>query len=209
MGTPEVFWSQPRIAGALIVGSTVLLLAISLPFYLRGDIRAVEAQFRPIEVAVGNIPVLRVASAGLGPWVSLLLAGFVVLAVDLIQKGSVILPVLAIVGLTVFTVAWILESAFHTGVTVWAVGQLEAGQPVPELFNQLKGWLNVYVQWMVNPLALLAFIGLALASLRTGVLPGWAAWTITIWSAVWFFIPFPLALFPVPVFFGVLLLVNG
>jgi hypothetical protein len=57
--TVEGFWSQPRIAGAVIIGATVLLLAISLPFYLRGDIRAVEAQFRPIEVAVGNIPVLR------------------------------------------------------------------------------------------------------------------------------------------------------
>jgi len=209
MGTPEILWSQPRIAGALIVGSTVLLLAISLPFYLRGDIRAVEAQFGPIDVAVGNIPVLRVASAGLGPWVSVLLAGFVVLAVDLVRRENAVLPVLAVVGLTVFTVAWILESAFHTGVTVWAVRELEADREVPELFNQLKMWLNVYVQWMVNPLAFLAFIGLAVASLRVGVPPGWAAWTITIWSAVWFFIPFPLALFPVPVFFGVVLLVNG
>ena len=74
-------------------------------------------------------------------------------------------------GLTVFTVAWILESAFHTGVTVWAVGQLEAGEPVPELFHQLKSWLNVYLQWMVNPLAFLSFIGLTIASLRAGALP--------------------------------------
>jgi hypothetical protein len=205
----EPFWTQPRIAGAAIIGATVVLLAISVPFYLRGDIRAVEAQFRPIEAAVGNIPVLRVASAGLGPWVSFMLAGFVVLAVDLIRKGSVILPALAIVGLTVFTVAWILEGAFHTGVTVWAVGQLEAGQPLPELFHQMKSWLNVYVQWTVNPLAFLSFIGLAVASLRTGVLPSWAAWGVIVWSAIWVVIPFPLALFPVPVFLGAVLLING
>jgi hypothetical protein len=209
VGTADLFWTQPRIAGAVITGGTVLLLAISVPFYLRGDIRAVEAQFRPIEVAVGNIPVLRVASAGIGPWVTILLAGFVVLCIDLIRRGNVVLPVLAIVGLTVFTVVWILESAFHAGVTVWAVGQLEAGEAVPELFHQMKTWLNVYVQWMVNPLAFLSFIAIAIASLRTGVLPGWAAWGTIVWSAVWFFIPFPLALFPVPVFIGTVLLVNG
>lgn len=209
MPTAESIWSQPRIAGAVIIGATVLLLAISLPFYLRGDIRAVEAQFRPVEVAVGNMSVLRVASAGLGPWVCFLLAGFVVLAVDLIRRGSVVLPSLAIVGLTVFTVAWIFEGAFHTGVTVWAVGQLEEGQPLPELFHELKTWLNVYVQWTVNPLAFLSFIAIAAASLRTDVLPAWSAWGVIVWSAIWFFIPFPLALFPVPVFLGAVLLING
>ncbi|MEX0863824.1 MAG: hypothetical protein WD269_03000 [Acidimicrobiia bacterium] len=158
-------------------------------------------------MAVGKVLVLRVASAGLGPWVSFLLAGFVILAVDLIRQGSVLLPALAILGLTIFTVPWILESAFHTGVTVWAVREL--GREVPELLNQHKTWLNVYIQWMVNPLAFLSFIGLAIASLRTGVLPSWAAWSTIIWSAVWLFIPFPLALFPVPVFLGVVLLVGG
>lgn len=48
---------------------------------------------------------------------------------------------------------------FGIGVTVWAVGQVEAGEPVPELFHQLKQWLNVYVQCLVNPLAFLSFIG--------------------------------------------------
>lgn len=47
MPATDVIWTQPRIAGALIIGSTVVLLAISLPFYLRGDIRAVEVRFRP------------------------------------------------------------------------------------------------------------------------------------------------------------------
>lgn len=205
----EGLWTQPRIAGAVITGGTLLLLTVSVPFYVRGDIRAVEAQFRPIEVAVGNIPVLRVASAGIGPWVTILLGGFVLLGVDLVRKGSVVLPVLAVVGLTIFTLAWILESAFHTGVTVWAVEQLEAGDAVPELFHQLKTWLNVYVQWMVNPLAFLSFIAIALASLQTGVIPGWAAWGVIVWSAVWLFLPFPLALFPVPVFLGAVLLIQG
>ncbi len=86
---------------------------------------------------------------------------------------------------------------------------LEAGEAVPELFHQLKTWLNVYVQWMVNPIAFLSFIAIAVVSLRSGVLPGWAAWGVIVWGAVWFFIPFLLALFPVPVFLGAMLLING
>jgi hypothetical protein len=160
-------------------------------------------------VAVGETAVLRVASVTLGPWVAALLAAFVVLGVDLIRRGSVLLPALAMTGLIVFTVAWIMEAAFHTGVTVWAVKELEAGRQVPVLFDQLKTWLNVYVQWTVNPIAFLSFIGFALASLSVGILPGWAGWAVVVWCSLWFFVPFPLALFPVPVFLGVVLLIYG
>jgi len=145
----------------------------------------------------------------LGPWVAALLAAFVVLGVDLIKRGSVLLPALAMAGLIVFTVVWILEAAFHTGVTVWAVEELEAGRQVPVLFDQLKSWLNVYVQWIVNPIAFLSYIGFALACLRVGILPGWAAWGVVVWCGLWVFVPFPLALFPVPVFLGVTLLIYG
>lgn len=193
----------------MIVGALLVLLAVTAPVYVRGNLRAVEAQFRPIDVAVGETAVLRMASVTLGPWVAVLLAAFVVLGVDLIRRGSVLLPALAMAGLTVFTIAWILEAAFHTGVTVWAVGELEAGREVPVLFDQLKRWLNLYVQWIVNPIAFLSYIGFALASLRVGILPGWAAWGVVVWCAVWFFVPFPLALFPVPVFLGVVLLIYG
>ena len=209
MESTSTFWTQPRIAGALIVGAFLVLIAVTPPVYLRGNIRAVEAQFRPIEVAVGETAVLRAASVTLGPWVAALLAAFVVLGVDLIKRGSALLPALAMAGLTVFTVAWILEAAFHTGVTVWAVGELEAGRQVPALFDQLKSWLNVYVQWIVNPIAFLSYIGFALACLRVGILPSWAAWGVVAWCALWFFVPFPLALFPVPVFMGVVLLIYG
>jgi hypothetical protein len=209
MGSAEVFWTQPRVAGALIVGALLILLAVTVPVYVRGNVRAVEAQFRPIEVAVGQTSVLRVASATLGPWVAALLAAFVILGVDLMKRGSVLLPALAMAGLIVFTVAWVMEAAFHTGITVWAVRELEEGRQVPALFDQLKKWLNVYVQWIVNPIAFLSYIAIAFASLRVGVLPSWAAWGVVVWCALWFFIPLPLALFPVPVFLGVVLLIYG
>ena len=118
MESTSGFWTQPRVAGGLIVGTMLVLLAVTVPVYLRGNVRAVEAQFRTIDVAAGETAVLRMASVTLGPWVAVLMAAFVVLGVDLIKRGSVLLPALAMVGLTVFTVAWILEAAFHTGVTV-------------------------------------------------------------------------------------------
>jgi hypothetical protein len=203
------FWTGPRIAGALMIGAVIVLLVVSLPFYVRGDPRAVEAQFRPIDAAVGNTPVLRVASVGTGFFTLSLLAGFTVLAVDLVERGAMLLPVLGVVGLGVFTAAWVMESAFHAGLTVWAVRRLETGEPVPEIFAALKEWLNVWVQLLVNPVAFLALIGFAVAAMNLEVIPTWAGWATIVWSAVWTFLPFPLALYPAFVFFGAVLLVSG
>ena len=209
MDSTSTFWTRPRISGVLIFGAVIVVAAVSVHVFLRGDVRAVEAQFRPIEVSVGETAVLRTASVTLGPWVAAMLAAFVILGVDLIKRGSVLLPALAMVGLIVFTIAWIMEAAFHTGVTVWAVKELEAGRQVPVLFDQLKAWLNVYVQWIVNPIAFLSYIGFALAAMKVGILPAWATWGVVVWCSLWFFVPFPLALFPVPVFLGVVLLIYG
>lgn len=203
------WWSGPRIAGVLIVGSIVVLALVSVPFYVRGDVRAVEAQFRPIDVAVGNVPVLRVASLGAGFFVLFILAGFTVLAVDSVERGSVLLPVLGVVGIVVFATAWVLESAFHVGVTVWAVRRLEESQDVPALFEPLKEWLNVWVQLLVNPVAFLALVGFAVASMNLDIIPAWAGWITIVWSAVWTFLPFPLALYPAFIFFGAVLLISG
>ncbi len=52
---------------------------------------------------------------------TILVAGFVVLCIDLIRKGNVVLAALAIWGLIVFTVTWILESAFPVPVFLGAV----------------------------------------------------------------------------------------
>lgn len=203
------FWTGPRIAGLLIIGSMVVLALISLPFYVRGDARAVKAQFRGLEVAVGNVRVLRVASLGGGFFTVFLLAGFTVLGVDLVERGSVLLPVLGTVGMVVFTTAWVMESAFHTGVTVWAVRRLEDDQTVPDLFEPLKEWLNVWVELLVNPVAFLALIGFAVASMNLDIIPTWAGWVTIAWSAVWTFLPFPLALYPAFVFFATVLLFSA
>lgn len=203
------FWSGPRIAGALIVGSMFLLVLVSVPFYVRGDVRAVEAQFRPIDVAVGNVPVLKTASLGAGFFVLFILAGFTVFAVELFQQGALLLPVLGVVGMIVFTTAWVVESGFHTAVTVWAVRRLEEDQAVPDLFEPLKEWLNVWVQLLVNPVAFLSLVGFAVAAMNLNVIPTWAGWVTIVWSVIWTFIPFPLALYPTFIFFGAVLLITG
>jgi hypothetical protein len=65
------------------------------------------------------------------------LIGFTVLAIDLVEQGNIAVPVISVGLFSVFAVAWIMESAFHTGVTVWAVKKRERDEPVPELLSQL------------------------------------------------------------------------
>ena len=203
------FWTLPRIAGVIIVGSAALLAVVSVVVSFRGDIRAVEAMFRDIDVAVGNTLTLRVMALSWGVWTIAVLAGFVVLAVEYWNQDVRLVPALAVVGLTVFAVAWVIEAAFHSSVTVWAVGQLEQGAEVPVLFHELKRWLNLWLQVLVNPLALLSFIGMAVVGMRADVVPSWAGWGIIIWSGLFVFFPLPLAIAPVALFLGVVLLANG
>ena len=180
-----------------------------IAIWVLGDVRATEAMFRDIDVAVGNRASLRTQSLLWGATTILLLAGFTVLTVELRDRDSRLLPSLAIVGLIVFSTAWVIEAAFHASVTTWAVSQLENGAEVPALFHELKRWLNLWVQILVNPLALLAYIGLAVASMRTGVIPSWAGWIVIVWSALFLFFPLPLAIAPIAVFFGAVLFLNG
>lgn len=205
----EMFWTLPRTAGVIIVASAVVLAVVSIIFSVKGDVRATEAMFRDIDVAIGNTTTLRVMALAWGVWSIAVLAGFVVLAVEFWNQDVRLIPALAVVGLTVFTVAWVIEAAFHSSVTVWAVGQLEQEAEVAALFHELKNWLNLWLQVLVNPLALLSFIGLASVGIHTGILPTWAGWGIIIWSGLFVFFPLPLAIAPVALFFGTVLLING
>lgn len=203
------FWTLPRLAGVIIIGSAGLLAVGSVVASLRGDVRAVEAMFRDIDIAVGNTTTLRVMSMSWGAWSIAVLAGFVVLALEFWNQEVRLIPTLAVIGLTVFTVAWVIEAAFHSSVTVWAVVQLEQGAEVPALFAELKKWLNLWLQVLVNPLALLSFLGLAVVGMQTDVIPSWAGWIIAIWSGLFVFFPLPLAIAPIALFFGIILLTTG
>lgn len=165
--------------------------------------------FRDIDIAVGNTRTLRVMTMSYGVWSLAILAGLTVLAVELWNQEVRLIPALALAGLVVFTTAWVIEAAFHSSVTVWAVGQLELGEEVPAIFHELKRWLNYWLQILVNPLSLLSFIGLAAVSMQAEIIPSWAAWTLIAWSGVFVFFPLPLAIAPAALFFGVILLING
>ena len=205
----EAFWSGPRTAGALIVAAMAVGLFAMLLVAAFGSARAAEAQFRDLEPAVGHVGSLRAMSFAWAVPMLLVLAGFIVLATELSEQGSKYIPVLAAVAFTIFTTAWVVEASFHAAVTTWAVGQVERGEPVPELFFQLKRWLNFYLQVIVNPLGLLALFGFAVASLRTAVLPPWASWTLIVYCGLVVFFPLPLLIAPAIVFFGITLLVLG
>lgn len=203
------FWTLPRIAGVIIVGSAVLLAVVSVVASFRGDVRAVEAMFRDIDVAIGNTSTLRVMALSWGVWTIAVLAGLVVLAVEYWNQDVRLVPALAVVGFTVFAMAWVIEASFHASVTVWAVTQLEQGAEVPAVFAVLKKWLNLWLEVLVNPLALLSLLGLAMVGMQTDVVPSWAGWIVVIWSGLFVFFPLPLAIAPIVLFFGAVLLATG
>ncbi len=109
------------------------------------------------------------------------------------------------------TIGWAPATlATLAGVTMLAIILGEEGAHwLPELFSPLKRWLNVWLQIFVNPLALLSFIGLGVAIVKTGVVWPWVGWTMVVWSVPWLFFPVPLLIAPVPVFLGIALLVHG
>lgn len=195
-----------KVAGGVLVLATAIPALISIGVLIFGDIRAVEAIFRDLDAAKGNRISLQLNAAAWAVWALASLAGFVILAVALADAGSRLLPVLAVVGFSLFAGLVAVEAAFHVGVTSWAVGLLEEGEAVPALFYELKRWLNLWLQIFINPLAVLAYVGFGVAILQTGLLPSWVGWVLVAWIVTIVF-PLPLLIAPAPVFLGLALLV--
>jgi hypothetical protein len=195
----------PRLAGVVLVLATVLPALVTIGVAILGDIRAVEAMFRDLEPAMGHRRSLQLGALTWAAWALGSLAGFVILAFAFADAGSRVLAALAVVGFAIFATAVAVEAAFHLGITSWAVGLLEEGQEVPELYAQLKGWLNLSLQIIVNPLAVLAYAAIGIAILQTGVLPAWVGWLLIAWIVTIIF-PLPLLIAPAPVVLGIALL---
>lgn len=70
----------------------------------------------------------------------------------------------------------ILEGTFQASVTVWAGNRWEVSNELPALYEQLRLWLNLWLQRVWVPMALVASIGIGLAGVRYGVLSPWVGW---------------------------------
>ncbi len=203
------FWTPSRIAGGVLVLGTLIPMIPSLGVLFFGKITAAEASFRGLEAAVGHTTSYRIITAGVAPWAFASLAGIVLFSLVLWNEGARTLPVLATIGFAIYASFFTLETSFHMSVTVWAIRQLEAGAAVPDLYLQLKNWLNFWLEAFVNPLALLSFVALGVAIVRTGVLWSWSGWAMVGWGLVWLVFPVPLLIAPIPVLLGIALLVHG
>jgi hypothetical protein len=203
------FWTSNRIAGGVLALAGIVYALPALGVLAFGKITAAEATFRELEHAVGHTNSYRVLTAAAAPAAILSLAGIVLFSLALWNAGARALPVLAAVAFTIYIAFLLLETAFHMSLTVWAIQQLEAGADVPEIYDRARAWLNVWLQVFVNPLALLSFVGLGLASVKTGLLWPWAGWFMVGWGVVWLIFPLPLAIAPIPILLGIALLVHG
>ena len=207
--TDTGYWTAPRLAGLVLLLGSLIPMIPTIGVAIWGDIFAAEGMFREIERAAGHVTSFKIISITWAVWVLISLGGFVMLGSALWDTGPRTIIALSVVSFAVFVTLVVLEASFHFGVSAWAITKLDAGEPLPEIYGQLKRWLNFYMQILVNPLAMLSFVGFGVAILRTGVLWSWAGWFLIIWGGVFAFFPLPLLIAPIPMLLGIALLIGG
>ena len=205
----DAFWTPSRLAGLVIVLGVLIPLIPGIGVLIFGKVRASEAMFSDLQNAVGHVTSFRIMAGGWAVFMLFTLAGFMLFAMVLWEEGARRLVVLSITAVVIHTVFVTLEVSFHMSVMTWAIRQLESGNPVPDIVLQMRHWLNFWLQVFSNPLLLLSYIGFGVAILNTGIVPAWVGWGLIGWGAIWLFFPLPLLIYPIPVIFGIILLVKG
>lgn len=202
--------STSRLAGIVLVLASAIPAVVSIVMWIRGgDIHAATAMFRDVSSAAGQIPMFKATCVTYAFWALASMAGVVVFATRLGREGSEVLSALIIVFFALYALNVALETTFHYGVTSWAIQLTEQGKTVPELYLQLKHWLNVNLQVAMNPLAMLAFVGIGWGGLQTHMLPRWVGWTLIVYAGLGTLYPLPLLIAPIPLFLGIVLLAKG
>ena len=203
------YWTSTRVAGLVLVLGALIPLIPNIGVLIFGKATAAEAMFSDLEHAVGHVNSFRIMAGSWAVFMLISLAGFMLFALVLWEEGARRLVVLSMTAVVIHTVFVTLEVSFHMSVMTWAIRQLETGTPVPEFVLQMRHWFNFWLQVFSNPLLLLAYIGFGVAILNTGAHWSWVGWGMIGWGAVFMVFPLPLLIYPVPVLFGITLLVRG
>ena len=131
----------------------------------------------------GNPIVWRWANIFMGAASVLLLAGLSMLTTILEGANERIFSRLALVGILLAVVLWVIFSAFRAVVTIDAAQEITATGAAPAYYEPLAKWgyALFYIYAVVGFLAL-AVLGVSL--LQVGILPVWAGWATLIFSIV-------------------------
>lgn len=212
-GDPAAMRGLPRVCGALLVTSLLILMFAFVVVVSAGALPALSASLSgSLEALAPHAQTFQVVNFlyAIG-WIVLLL-GFVGLTVLLVRAGDLAVAALALAATGVATVLAVLEATFHVGMTTWAAGEAAATGNEPVLYTPVRRWVSAG-KLLYMGLGLSAQVGYGGALLKTAVLPRWVGKTTVIWSLTWLVllvvgIGAPATVFIAPAVIGAVLL-NG
>jgi hypothetical protein len=205
------FFTTSRIAGILLLLS-VLVLLVGLGFIvIHGKLAGMGAAFRGVGPPIRDASGTRIMAGFALSSLMALVAGFTLFEMLLHQAGDRGFALVAMVFLVFGAALAAIETSFHASVTVWAVLYWKS---VPELYEQLRRWVNGSLQITYMSFLLTSMLLFSWSTLRTGLLPAWIGWAALALSLLSFWHYFlvlgaPAVIFVTPLLFGVGLLLRG
>ncbi len=182
----QAFWTDDRVAGAVLVASLLLQLLSLVVLVTSGARTAFGAMVRGslAEVApyAGTFRLLILLFA-VG-WIVQLL-GLGLLTRLLAQAGRGQLATLACSLVFVAVILSVLYSTFRMSVELWAAQEAARTGAIPALFAPLEAWTSSFFR-LAYQAHFIAIAGFGWAILRARLLPPWLGWAAIGWSVFWF-----------------------
>ena len=206
------FWGTQHVTGVLIVLGMLITLAGIIVVVIQGKVEGLEAAFKGVEGIGEAASAFRTVDVFALPGSILLLLGFGMLTVHMIEAGDWAISILALNLLVVTVVFLTIEGTFHGEVTAWAGQEWARTGTVPEFYEPLRQWVNGSIQLIYMTFGFSSMAGYGWAILRTMVLPRWVGWTTIGWSLAWLMLilvtqdSLPAVFFIPPLLIGVALL---
>jgi hypothetical protein len=171
----QEFLLSRRVIGGLIVLGVILPIVEVIVVAVRGDLRGLTAAFRGVGGVGESASALGTVTLFAIPGLILLLVGFSLFTLLLWDAGDRGISVVAFTLWFAALILAIIEGTFQASVTVWA-GKIARTGAVPELFEPLRLWMNMWVQRFYVPMGLVAAAAYGWATLDTRLLPRWVGW---------------------------------
>ena len=209
----QEFLLSRRVIGGLIVLGVILPIVGVIVVAVRGDLRGLTASFRGVGGIGEGASALATVTLFAIPGLILLLAGFSLFTLLLWDAGDRAISVIAFTLWFSGLMLAMIEGTFQASVTVWA-GKIARTGTVPELYEPLRLWMNMWVQRFYVPMGLVAGAAYGWAILETRLLPRWVGWGSIGSSVAWLAVfrldgeAIPAMIFIVPLVIGVVLLIQ-
>ncbi len=180
----EEFLLSPRFIGGLTLLGVGLAIVGAVVVAVWGDLEGVTAAFRGVDEIGDRASALATVTLFAIPSLILFVVGSGLFTFALRDAGDRIISVIAFILWFAGLMLFLISLTFHASVTVWAGAEFARTGAVPDLYEQLRLWMNLWLQRASIPLGLLAVMGYGWAILQTGLLPRWAGWGAIGWGIV-------------------------